>query len=396
MKIQWLFTSVVCLIFSCQTKDNQSENSSNELPSYELEVLDSVTVHDILVRVFLFQTADEDGIIFRDGASSDVYLFDRDGNPTDKWDKTGDVPGAFSMSGGNFAQDKAGNLVILDIMNGLKVFKKDGEIVQNFGVYQNQWGLGGPFSHFKTYQVIEKDGKEYLLYSLDIIEEAPGDYDPEFLQTRKNLILTDLETEETKTLLPFPEGSQFLNGNVFFFADFRPVFSYDEESQLLYLMFQNEPILYTYDWSGESPVLKEKTALSLEGFAAGEGFEKGAVSFAQIFDYKIIPYPSQILNLEKYGDDLLISYKPTPANKDDIARVIAKEASKELRAELSKETKTRTVVLTQNGDIIPLALPEMNPYNFSVIGDDIWWMKKYVGEEEQEDFTLYRSRLVKK
>ncbi|WP_339703549.1 hypothetical protein [Algoriphagus aquimarinus] len=121
MKIQWLFTSVVCLIFSCQTKDNQSENSSNELPSYELEVLDSVTVHDIL---------------------------------------------------------------------------------------------------------------------------------------------------------------------------------------------------------------------------------------AQIFDYKIIPYPSQILNLEKYGDDLLISYKPTPANKDDIARVIAKEASKELRAELSKEAKIRTVVLTQKGDII--------------------------------------------
>ncbi|SFA71424.1 NHL repeat-containing protein [Algoriphagus aquimarinus] len=396
MKIQWLFTSVVCLIFSCQTKDNQSENSSNELPSYELEVLDSVTVHDILTRVFLFQTADEDGIIFRDGASSDVYLFDRDGNPTGKWDKTGDVPGAFSMTGGNFAQDKAGNLVILDIMNGLKVFKKDGEIVQNFGIYQNQWSLGGPFSHFKTYQVIEKGGKEYLLYSLDIIEEAPGDYDPEFLQTRRNLILSDLETEETKTFLPFPEGSQFLNGNVFFFADFRPVFSYDEKSQLLYLMFQNEPILYTYDWSGESPVLKEKTALNLEGFAAGEGFEKGAVSFAQIFDYKIIPYPSQILNLEKYGDDLLISYKPTPANKDDIARVIAKEASKELRAELSKEAKMRTVVLTQDGDIIPLALPEMNPYNFSVIGEDIWWMKKYVGEEEQEDFTLYRSRLVKK
>tara|TARA_R110000850_G_scaffold112541_8_gene226589 strand:+ start:513 stop:629 length:117 start_codon:yes stop_codon:yes gene_type:complete len=38
----------------------------------------------------------------------------------------------------------------------------------------------------------------------------------------------------------------------------------------------------------------------------------------------------------------------------------------------------------------------MNPYNFSVIGDDIWWMKKYVGEEEKEDFTVYRSRLVKK
>ncbi|REG85334.1 NHL repeat-containing protein [Algoriphagus antarcticus] len=395
MKIQVLSTFLILLFFSCQTKDNQSENSSNELPSYKLETLDSVTVSGILAKIFMFQTADEDHIIFRDGASSDVYLFDRDGNPTDKWDKTGDVPGAFSMSGGNFTQDKNGNLVILDIMSGLKLFKKDGEIVQNFGIYQNQWSLGGAFSHFKTYQVIEKDGKEYLLYSLDIIEEAPDDYDPEFLQTRKNLILTDLETEETQTFLPFPEGSQFLNGNVFVFSDFRPVFSYDEKSQLLYLVFQNEPILFTYDWSGAKPVLKEKAALNLDGFVAGTGFEKGVVSFAKIADYKINPYPSQILNLEKYGDDLLISYKPTPADKGDIAIVMAGEASKELRAKLSEEIKTRTVVLTQKGDIIPLTLPEMNSYNFAVIGEDIWWMKKHTGEEEQEDFTVYRGRLVK-
>lgn len=396
MKIQFLSPLLLLLFFSCQTKDSQSETGSNEAPSYRLEILDSVTVHEILARVFMFQTADEEHIIFRDGASSDVYLFDKEGNPTDKWDKKGDVPGAFSMSAGNFAQDKNGNLVILDIMNGLKVLKKNGEVVQNFGIYQSQWSLGAPFSHFKTYQVIEKDGKEYLLYSLDVIEEPTGDYDPEFLQTRKNLILTDLETEESKTFLPFPEGSQFLNGKVFYFIDFRPVFSYDESSQMLYLLFQNEPILYTYDWSGAEPVLKEKKALNLSGFVAGTGFEKGSIDFAKIADYKINPYPSQILNLEKYGDDLLITYRPTPADKGDIALVASGEASKELKEKLSKEIKKRTVVLTGEGEIIPITLPEMNPYDFAVIGEDIWWMKKHTGEEEQEDFTVYRGRLVKK
>lgn len=343
----------------------------------------------------MFQTADEDHIIFRDGASSDVYLFDKEGNPVNKWNKVGDVPGAFSMSAGNFAQTKDGNLVVLDIMNGLKVFKKDGEIVQNFGIYQDQWSLGRAFSHFKTYQVIEKGGKEYLLYSLDVIEESPGEYGPEYLQTRKNLILTDLETEETKTFIPFPEDSQFLNGNMYFFSDFRPVFSYDEKSQMLYLVFQNEPILYTYDWSGAEPVLKEKTDLNLDGVVPGEGFEKGVVSFAKIADYKINPYPSQILNLEKYADDLLITYKPTPTDKGDIALVVAGESSKELKAKLSEEAKKRTVVLTQKGDNVPLNLPEMNSYDFAIIGEDIWWMKKYTGEEEQEDFTVYRGRLIR-
>ena len=395
MKIQVISFFLFTIFFSCQTKENQSKNSSNYLPSYKLEIVDSVTLQDILARVFMFQMADEDHLIFRDGATSDVYLFDRAGNPTDKWDKTGDVPGAFSMASGNLTQDKAGNLVILDIMNGLKVFKKNGDIVQNFGIYQNQWSLGAPFSHFKTYQVIEKDGKEYLLYSVDVIEEPTGDYDPEFLQTRKNLILTDLDTEETKTFLHFPEGSQFLNGNVYFFSDFRPVFSYDEKSQLLYLVFQNEPILYTYDWSGNEPILKEKMALNLEGFIAGSGFEKGMVGFPQISDNKINPYPSQILNLEKYWDDSLITYKPTPADKVDIALVASGEASKELKAKLAEEIKKRTVVLTQEGDIIPVTLPEMNSYDFAVIGEDIWWMKKYTGEEEQEDYTVYRGRLVK-
>ncbi len=395
MKPQFLLIFLLALIFSCQNKDNQAQNSSDKLPSYKLETLDSVTVHDILARSFLFQSADKDYLIFRDVISSEIFVFDKEGRAVDKWSKTGDMPGKFSFTSGQMAQDKSGNLVVLDIMNGLKVFKKNGDIVQNFGLYQSQWSLGASLTHFKSYQVIEKNGKEYLLYSLDVIEEPSGEYGPEFLQTRKNLILTDLETEDTKTFLQFPQGSQFLNGNVYLFEDFRPVFTYDEESQLLYLVFHNEPILYTYDWSGSEPILKEKSALNLDGFVVGEGFEKGIVGFPQISDYKISPYPSHIVNLEKYGSDIVISYKPTPADKGDLAIVKTGEASKELKAKLAKETKIRTVIFTQNGDIVPLTLPEMNAYNFSVIGEDIWWMKKYTGEEEQEDFTVYRGRLVK-
>ncbi|WP_425637186.1 hypothetical protein ACPUEN_17320 [Algoriphagus yeomjeoni] len=394
MKTTCIFAFFAFLVFSCQTKENQSENNANDLPRYRMETVDSVTVKGILARIFMFQTADKDHVVFRDRATSDVYVFDRDGNPTYKWDKTGDIPGAFSMASGNLTLDKSGNLVILDIMQGLKVFKKNGDIVQNFGIYQHQWSLGGPFSLFKSYQVIKKEGKEYLLYSLDIIEDTTGDYGPEYLQARNNLILTDLETEETKTFLPFPEGSQFLNGNVFLFGDFRPVFTYDEKSQLLYLVFQNEPILYTYDWSGEEPILKDQTKLDLTGFVAGEGFEKGAVDFGKISDNKINPYPSSVLNLEKYGEDILITYKPTPADKGDLALAASGEVSKELKAKLYEESKKRTVILTQKGDIVPLSLPEMILYDFSVLGEDIWWMKKHTGEEEQEDFTVYRGRLV--
>jgi hypothetical protein len=206
--------------------------------------------------------------------------------------------------------------------------------------------------------------------------------------------MTNLETEETEVFLPFPEGSQFLNGTVFYFADFRPVFSYDEKEELLYVAFQNEPILYIYDWSGEKPALKESIAFELEGFKANPGFEKGQVSLGEISDRKVNPFPSQIISLEKYGKDFLISYKPTPTDKGDLNLYKSGEASKELKWKLFEETKTKTVVFTENGEIIPLALPDMDADSFRVMGEDIWWIKKYEGEKEQEDFVLCRSRLI--
>ncbi|WP_146260417.1 NHL repeat-containing protein [Algoriphagus chordae] len=365
------------------------------MPSYKLEVLDSVTVKDILATLFLFQTADDEHLLFKDAMAAEIYVFDKAGNPIEKWNKKGDVPGSFSNLNRNISTDKSGNLVIVDIINGLKVLKKNGDLIQDFGIHYTQMSFSGPITIFKSQQVIEKDGKDYLLYSLDVMEDLNGDFGPDFFHARKNLLLTNLETEETKAILPFPEGSQFLNGNMFLFEDFRPVFSYDEQSQMLYVAFQNEPIMYSYDWSGLEPILKDKTNLDLAGFVAGTGFEKGAVGYGKPTDNKINPFPSQIISLEKYGNDFLISYKPTPSDKSGLAKMMAGEATKEVFWRLFEESKIKTVVLTAKGNLIPLDLPEMNTDSFKVIGEDIWWMKKHTGEEEQEDFTVYRGRLVK-
>lgn len=391
-----IFALLLLLISSCsrESKEDQADETPNI--EYYLETLDSVKIADILAVKFLFQSADEDNLILKDAVSSTVYVFDRLGNPIDTWSKTGDVPGAFSMASGNIAQDKSGNLVLLDLMNGLKVFKKDGEIIQNFGLYHSQYSLGGLLANFKSYQIIQRDDQEYLLYSLDIIEDSSDDFGPSFFQERKNLLMTNLETDETEVFLPFPEGSQFLNGNVFYFGDFRPVFTYVEKEELLYVAFRNEPVLYVYDWHDEKPVLKEHIALELEGFEANSGFEKGLVSFGKISDNKVNPFPSQIISVEKYGKDFLISYKPTPADKGDLNLYKSGEASQELIGKLFEQAKTKTVVLTEGGTIVPLELPEMDSDSFRVIGDDIWWIKKHEGEEEQEDFILCRSRLVSK
>jgi hypothetical protein len=179
-----IFTFLSLLIFSCDGEYKEGKRDAQSPVRYRLETLDSVKISDVLAVKFLFQSADEDHLIFKDAVSSEVYVYDRSGKLIDKWSKTGDVPGAFSLGSGNMVQDKSGNLVVLDIMNGLKVFKKHGEIVQNFGLHQIQSTLDILYSNFKSYQIFKKKGQEYLLYSLDLIEDSSDDFGPSFFQER--------------------------------------------------------------------------------------------------------------------------------------------------------------------------------------------------------------------
>ncbi|MFN3998679.1 hypothetical protein [Algoriphagus sp.] len=384
------------LILSCENSSTSSNEEHSNSQSYYLEKLDSIILKDVIARVFIFQGFHEGQYFFRDMASSDVYVYDEEGELLDKWNKEGDVPGKFSMTASNFSFDKKGNLVLLDIMNGIKVLKKNSEVVQDFRIYQNQVSLGAAFSLFNTEQLIQKNGNQYLIYSLDIIEEYDQKYDPEFLARRKNLLMTDLETNETKEYIQFPEGSHFLNGKVYFFRDLRPIFHYDEISERLYLMFKSEPILYTYDWSGDNPELIDQKKIPLEGFQLYEGFEVGAVDMGQIGNYQIRPYPSDILNISKYGEDLLISYTPTPQDKSGIASVIEKQATDETKKRLRDEARMKTVLLRPNGDLLNVALPELYYTSFKVDGNTIYWMKKPDPNTESEEFTLYWGELKAK
>lgn len=384
------------LMLSCENSSNSSIEELSNPQTYYLEKLDSIIVKDVIARVFIFQGFHEGQYFFRDMASSDVFIYDLAGELVENWNKEGDVPGKFSMASSNFAFDKKGNLVLVDIMEGIKVLKKNSEVVQDFRIYQNQVSLGAAFSLFDTEQIIEKNGKEYLIYSLDIIEEYNEKYDPEFLARRKNLLLTDLKTNETKNHIPFPEGSQFLNGKVYFFKDFRPIFHYDENSELLYLMFTSEPILYTYDWSGDTPELIDQRLIPLEGFEIYDGFEVGSIATGQIMNYQIRPYPSNILNISKFGEDLLVSYTPTPQDKSAIASVIEKQATDETKKRLRNEARMKTVLLRSNGDLVNVELPEMYYTSFRVDGNTIYWMKKPDPNIEAEEFTVYWGELKAK
>lgn len=126
------------LFFSCHSANqNQGELEEGKNRVAEFQKIDSLTVTDVLAQVFLYQGFVGNYHVFRDMTTSEVFLFDQEGKLSKRWNKEGDVPGKFSMASSNFYFDKMGNIVVLDIMNGLKVLSLGGDVIQDFGIFQN-------------------------------------------------------------------------------------------------------------------------------------------------------------------------------------------------------------------------------------------------------------------
>ncbi|MFC0261499.1 hypothetical protein [Fontibacter flavus] len=392
MKIYLYFFSLLIVLILKGCTSNQKESSTLANDGYEIIATDSITVNNILASLFLFQNANENHLFFRDAAASKVYVFDQKGNPLHEWTKEGDVPGAFSMIVDNISLTTEGNIVVADKLFGLRVFSPNGDLVIQERVYQPQMSIHAGVDIFRKNQVIQKNGKTYLLHHLDLMDEVQ-EVGTEFFEKRRNLLMTDLESRETKKFISFPDGSKFLSGKAFPFEDFRPLFFYDEQEEKLYLIFQNEPILYTYSWKGEEPVLESSQGLDLEGFHENEGLEYAQVRYGILSANQLdIPFPSAIESLEKIGNMLLIHYKPGPSNSElsDWEKVNKNEADESLTKAVMEKAKERAVALI-DGKVFHVSRPPMLYDSYRVIGNEIWWMKPGSKDKEDEDFTVFRG-----
>ncbi|WP_100629150.1 hypothetical protein [Algoriphagus formosus] len=388
------FAGILFLILSCSPSEKAEVNKGDDTKRISLIAEDSTVVRDIIASTFIFQDGDAEHLIFRDAPASTIYVFDRvSGGLVNKWTKTGDVPGSFSMATKNLEVSQSGEIILIDISEGLRVFEKDGELISRANPVANQWSLGGAFNLFRQTALVSLNGDEHVLYSLDILEPDLVEYGPKFLQNRKNLVLTNLETGEHRLILPFPEGSKFLNGKVYPFEDFRPLFVIDEFANKLYLIFQNEPILYTYSWNDAAPELLSRVRIDLPGFEENVGWEPGSIHMAQITDNENEPFPARIQGFEAVEGGFLLSYSTKPTDLDNYNRYKSKDRTRESLNQIYEETRRKTVFLDLDGKVLPVDFPEMHYQSFQIIDGKIHWMKTPTRGEEAEEFTLYWGNL---
>ncbi|MFC3416040.1 NHL repeat-containing protein [Algoriphagus hitonicola] len=388
-----LIISALLLIFSCSNSRIEEGENNDDTKTISLIAEDSTVVKDVLASTFIFQDGDREHLVFRDAPASTIYVVDREnGDLVNKWTKTGDVPGAFSMAARNLDISDSGEIVILDIDQGLRVFAKDGELLSRANPVASQWSFGGAFNLFRVNELVKIESQSFILYSLDKLE-AEREYTAEYLQNRKNLVLTNLQTGEHRLILPFPEGSKFLSGKVFPFEDFRPRFVVNEKANKLYVVFQNEPVLYTYAWNDGEPKLESSKRIELPGFEENEGWEVGQIQMAQITDQTTEPFPARIQALEAVENGFLLSYSTRPTDKDNYTRYKNKEATADGFKQIIAETRPKTVYLDLEANVFPVDFPSMHYESFQIIEGKVHWMRKPDPGEEAEEFTVYWGKL---
>ncbi|WP_373523131.1 hypothetical protein [Aquiflexum sp.] len=390
-----IITLICFLAFSCGQKSD-TDNIVEEYP-FQIIPTDSITVNNILATLFLFQNVNEEHIFFRDAGASKIFIFERSGNLLNEWSKSGDVPGAFSMIADNLVFTSKGDIVVSDNLNGIKEFSLDGTLLLDAKPFQYQSGISADVKLFRKTQVIRKSGHEYLLHHLDLMDEVQT-IGESFFKRRKNLLLTSLSTGESSQHLYFPTESKFFqSGKAFPFEDFRPIFYYEEKESKLYLIFQNEPVLYEFDWSEFEPKLINHYRLNLEGFHEHEGWDYNQIPYGKLNTENLdSPYSSKILSLEKTGDYFLINYKPGPS-KSDVEKwkhAFSKDAPKNLKEEYLAKAEPRTVVF-KDKEIISQGIHHLKMHydSYRVIEDEIWWMKPLNKDKEDESFTIYKGNL---
>ncbi|WP_026955258.1 hypothetical protein [Algoriphagus vanfongensis] len=387
-----LFYCSFLWLLSCEKAERQDE-VKKESVKVSITSIDSVTVKGVLAKLFLFQTADQEHVVFKDFLESEVYVVNKNSGDIEyQWDKKGDVPGAFGNMVKPLVLSEKGEIVVLDYLSGLRVFQKDGELVYSGSPVMPQISFGGRVNLFQDAQVVSLDGQEYLLYSLDLIESAT-EFNADFLKARKNLILSNLKTNESRLILEFPQESKFVAGGIYPFEDFRPRFFLSEKENKLYLMFQNEPVLYIYDWNQGNPELLKSLEVNFPDFEENESWVSGSLELGQISDQKVEPIPARIQALTQVSGGFLVSYSSKPSSKNLYSLLKENNISIEQKRKLNTESKLKTVFVNESGQVFPVDFPEMHYQSFQIIEGEIHWMKKPNPDEEAENFTVYWGEL---
>ena len=389
-----LYLLLLILFCSCAERGIKDQ----EIPtSYSFEIIDSLDLKILGDPLITDVSPNADRFAFYDFAGSEFIITDGSGTILNRFSKKEDTPDSygFLMEFPGFLNE---NQIALVGMRGIFIYDLEGNLIKKLSHPETLGGAGFMSFSGKGIETVTLNGKQYLLSkSVRTRETFPGEQ--KFYNSFRALELIDIEEEKFIEIVPFEQGSQFLDGNGYFESDYAPALEAAEGK--LYIALGGEQRLNVYDLSPEAAKLDTVVMLDLPGFgklpvtpraefAEGTVIIKGgtpAIRNIHIVDGKIL--------MQYYGG--------IPEEKMKELEALYSSGSEEeaelLYEKIESEVNQGILILDQKTlEVIGnLDFPEGVNVSGFASGGGFLWMEKAPNKEEEEDFLrIYKVQLEKK
>jgi len=383
------------LFFACEKSSDTVLESAP--PSYTLELLDSLDL-EILGDPFIADVSpDASKFLFYDFASSDLIATDEKGEILSRFSKKEDTPDAYGFMMEVPGLFKSDQIVVMG-MKGIFLYDLEGNMTQKID-HPESVGMAG-FMTFpgKSTESTKLDGKDYLL-SKSVRSHDSFQGEMKFYTSFKALELIDPESNTAKEIIPFEEGSMFLNGTGYYESDYSPAF--EAKDGKLYICLGAEQKLYVYDLSPEGTLLDTMVSFSIPGYEPLEPkdfseFSEGSVS--------LNGSTPAIRNIHLVDGKILVQYYPgmDPEKMKEADALWEQGKAEEAGAlyeKLEAELQQGILIFDQKTLKLEAEIPFPKGVNRAgfTSGGGYLWMEKAPNEEEEEDFLrIYKFKLVQK
>lgn len=385
------FIGLVC---SCSKSE---KNTEQVVTSYSLEITDSLDLEILGDALIADVNMDASKFLFYDFASSDLITTDQKGTILSRFSKKEDTPDAYGFMMEVPGFFKSEQIVVMG-MSGIFLYDFEGNMIQKIEHPESIGGAGFMTISGKSTESTTLNGKEYILSkSVRSRETFPGEQ--EFYTSFKALEIIDAEKKTLTDMVPFEEGSIFLNGTGYFESDYSPAF--EAQDGKLYLSLGAEQKLFVYDLSPVGASLDTMVSFTIPGFQTlvpkdFSQFSEGSVIIngstpsirnIHILDGKVLAHYYPGIDPEKMKDAEVLWNQGKPEE--------AGAMYEKLEAELAQGIlifDQKTLKLEGN---IPFP-KSVNKGGFAS-GGGYLWMEKTSNKEEEEDFLrIYKVKLVQK
>lgn len=394
MKQICYFYLIAFFLFSCASPKEQKLDLTE---TFSFEVIDSLDLRIIGNPMLINVSPKANRLVFYDYPSREFVFTDASGTVISKFSKKADTPDAygFLLEFPGFIDDEK---VALAGMNGVFIYDLEGTMIKKMAHPESLGGAGSMSFIGKGIETITLSGKPYIL-SKSVRTRDTYAGEQKFYDTFKALELIDIENANSLEIVPFEEGSQFLDGNGYFESDYAPAL--EAFGDKLYVALGGERRLLVYSLKPDGAKLDTIVNLQIPGFeklpvTSREEFYKGSITIKgstpairniHIIDGKII--------LHYYGGI------PEPIMKEADAFWEAgnEEESERLYEKASKEVVQGALILDIQTlkPIGNIQLPIGVSQSGFASGGGYLWMEKAPNEEEEEDFLrIYKMKLVDK